>query len=150
METTVRVASKRPAASKDRIPAIVITLTTIAATGRGKPGSPAPAFLPIGRKACERELTELATAARGLITALERLHEPTVLALTAVDFLGDVRVGLPETLRTIVQQAERADVSAVPASRGFGSAARLTRRRRRPDCGRCLPHPDRQATDLYH
>jgi hypothetical protein len=37
-----------------------------------------------------------------------------------VDFLGDVRVGLPETLRTIVQQAERADVSAVPLRAGLG------------------------------
>jgi hypothetical protein len=74
-----------------------------------------------GRKACERELTELATAARGLITALERLHEPTILALAAV---GDVRLGLPETLRRIVQRAERADVSFVPLRAGLG---------RRPD-----------------
>jgi hypothetical protein len=109
------------AGAEDRIPAIVDALTAIAVSGRGKPGSPPPAFLSVGRKACERELTELATAARGLITALERLHEPTILALAAV---GDVRLGLPETLRTIVQQAERADVSFVPLRAGLG---------RRPD-----------------
>jgi hypothetical protein len=121
------------AGAEDRIPAIVDALTAIAVSGRGKPGSPPPAFLSVGRKACERELTELATAARGLITALERLHEPTILALAAV---GDVRLGLPETLRTIVRHAERADVSFVPLRAGLGRRPDL----RADDVGRIVGH----------
>ena len=112
------------AGAEDRIPAIVNTLTTIAVSSRGKPGSPPPAFLSVGREACERELRQLAKAARGLIIALEGLHEPTILALAAAGFLGEVRVVLPKTLRSIVRQAEQADVSTVPPRAGLG---------RRPD-----------------
>jgi hypothetical protein len=89
-------------------------MTHLARCAGGQPGSVPPSFSPIGRAACQQELTDVAKHARALEAAIERLHEPTILALAEVGFFGEARFGVPAELRRIVDQCETASVAHVP------------------------------------
>jgi hypothetical protein len=98
----------------------VATMTRLAETARGTPGTNPDRFAPVGRAACERELRDVAKHARALAAAIERLHEPTILALAEVGFFGEARFGAPAELRRIVDQCETASLVHVPGRAGLG------------------------------
>jgi hypothetical protein len=91
--------------------------------------------------------------ARALAAAIERLHEPTILALAEVGFFGEARFGLPAKLGRIVDQCETASVAEAPVRAGLGrkedvrakTIARITARVYRDIIGR---HPT-FTTDVF-